>query len=360
MTEQSVLFVSTKGERTSAVKVRIRYFKQALEASGYNFVSYEMSLAGFKKYMSYFLRSPPKDLDKMSEKVSLVMTSSPPVLNAIISYKIATKHKLPLIIDVRDLWEEYAKTAHSLASYLGVVKRLVKEYYGALHYASKIFVVTEPMKHYYERALNVKDKVIVVSNGTDTDIIRCDKSVERKRDLVYLADLDQPYHNVEFLLRALKDSTLNLTVIGDGKYLPEIKESARRLGVTGKVKFVGWVPYENLKEYLCGAKVGVVGRPFVDNVGYLYAIPVKTYDYLAAGLPVIGYGPKNSALEDFIRRNAIGAYVSEPDPKVLLRELTNLVQEHDKYVKRARELAMSFDRKRIAQKVVEAVKEVLA
>jgi len=360
MAEEGILFISIREKTTSAVKVRVKYFKHALETNGYNVVSYELNLGGFKTYTSYLLRLPPRDLDKVSKKAKLIMTTSPPVLNAIISYKVALRHKLPLIVDVRDIWEEYAKTSHSLASRLGIIDRLVKEYYEALRYASKIFVVTELMKHYYENVLNVKDKIVVISNGTDSDIIRCDQKVKRRKDLVYLADLDRPYHNLEFLLEALRDGTLNLMIIGDGRYLSGIKKYAQKLGIADKVEFVGWVPYENLKEYLCTAKVGVVGRPFVDNIEYLYTIPVKTYDYLAAGLPVVGYGPKNSALEDFIKKNAIGAYVAQPDPGILLKELTNLVQEHEKYIERARELAINFDRKKLAQKMVDVVKEVLA
>jgi glycosyltransferase involved in cell wall biosynthesis len=360
MTKENILFISTKEERTSAGKVRIKYFKQALEANGYNLTNYELNLSGFKKYVNYFLRLPPKNLNEISKKADLIITTSPTVLNAIISYKIARKYGLPLIVDIRDVWEEYAKTAHSLTHYLGIIKRIVSEYYEALRYASKIFVVTEPMKQYYENALNTKNKVTVISNGTDSDIIKCDKKVKREEDLVYLADLDWPYHNLEFLLRALKDNTLHLTVIGDGKYLPTMKKYTQNLGITDKVTFAGWIPYENLKNHLCKAKVGVVGRPFISNIGYLYAIPVKTYDYLAAGLPVVGYGPKNSALEDFIRKNAIGAYVSQPDHKILLEELASLVQKHESYVERARELAVSFDRKKLAQKMVDLVKNVLA
>ena len=45
----------------------------------------------------------------------------------------------------------------------------------------------------------------------------------------------------------------------------------------------------------------------------------------------------------------------------MLKELIGLGQEHEKYVKRARELAMDFDRKKLAQngRVVK-VKQVLA
>jgi glycosyltransferase involved in cell wall biosynthesis len=360
MKNENILFISTKEERASAGKVRIKYFKKALEAHRYNLLNFEINLTGFKKYLNYFSRSPPKKLIEISKKADLVITTTPTVLNAIISYKIARKHELPLIVDIRDVWEEYAKTAHSLSYYFGIVKRIINEYYEALWYASKIFVVTEPMKQYYEKVLEAKDKVTVISNGTDVDIIKCDENIKREEDLVYMADLDWPYHNLEFLFKTLKDNGLHLTILGSGKYLPIMKKKAQNLGISDRVLFAGWIPYENLTTHLCRAKVGVVGRPFISNIGYLYAIPVKTYDYLAAGLLIAAYGPKNSALEEFVKKNAIGTYVAQPDPKILLNELTNLVAEHAKYIKRARELAINFDRKQLAQKMVDIVNNVLA
>jgi len=361
MAKETILFVSTKGEISSASNVRIRYFKQALEAGGYTFINFEVSLKGFRKYLSYFFRTPSKSLIEASKNADLIITTSPTLLNAILSYKIAKEHELPLIVDVRDVWEEYAKTAHPLMHSLGVVKKLVAEYYEALNYASKVIVVTQPMEQYYKKVLGIVGKIVVIGNGTDVDLIKCEsKTIKREEDLVYLADLNHPYHNLEFLLRALKNGSLHLTVIGGGKFLSQMQKKAQRLQINDRVSFLGWVPYENLSPHLCKAKVGVVGRPFVSNVGYLYAIPVKTYDYLAAGLPVVGYGPKNSALEDFIEKNTIGAYVSLPDPQVLLSELTRLVSEHAYYVDKARKLAVEYDRKKLAQKLVITVKEVLA
>ncbi|MEM4713006.1 MAG: glycosyltransferase [Candidatus Bathyarchaeia archaeon] len=359
MVKETIIFVSTREARASAGRVRVQYFKQALKSNGYNIIDFEINLSGLKKYISYFLRRPPKRVIHASKNANLIITTSPTLLNAIISYRIARKNNLPLIVDIRDVWEEYAKAAHLLTYRLGIVKRIVMEYYEALYYASKIFVTTEPMKQYYEKTLDAKDKVVVISNGTDIDIIKCNEKIKRDDDLVYLADLDWPYHNLEFLLKTLKNNGLHLTVIGDGKYLPVMKEYAQTLGINKKVSFVGWIPYENLTDYLCKAKIGVVGRPFISNIGYLYAIPVKTYDYLAAGLPIAGYGPGKSALEEFVKRNAIGTYISQPDPKVMLYELTELVKEHDRYVKKTRELAINFDRKKLAQKVIDTVKSVL-
>ena len=360
MARKIILSVTTQSEGVSASQIRMKYFRQALENQGYNVVDYEINLNGLNKYLSYFYRSPPNGLIAASKDADLVLATSPTLLNAILGYKTAKKLRLPLIVDIRDIWEEYAKAAHSLMYGLGVIKRIVAEYYEALSYAVRIFVVTEQMKRYYEKILGFENKVIVVSNGADVDIIKCDVKVKCEEDLLCLADLNRPYHNLEFLFEALKDNNLRLIIIGGGRYLTAMQRNVQDLGISNRATFVGWVPYENLAAYLCKAKVGVVGRPFIPNIEYLYTIPVKTYDYLAAGLPVVGYGPKGSALEEFISKNAIGVYVAQPDPEALSDKLVELVAEHEKYREKARSLAFQFDRKKLAQKMVDIVNGVLS
>ncbi len=356
--KKTILLLTTKSEGISASQIRMKYFSQALEKCNYNVVDFEISLDGLKKYLYYLYRFPPKDLVTRSKYADLILATSPTLLNAILSYKVAKKRNIPFIVDIRDLWEEYAKTAHFLLYKVGVIKNIVREYYEALIHATKIFVVTEHMKRYYEEIVGLADKLVVISNGTDTDIIKCHE-IKREVDLICLADLNRPYHNLEFLLEALKGNNLRLSIIGGGSFLPTMKKKAQDLGINEKVMFVGWVPYENLASYLCKAKVGVVGRPFIRNVEYLYTIPVKTYDYLAAGLPVVAYGPENSALEAFIKQNALGCYISQPDPSILSEELRMLVEKSDQFRERARRISLRFDRKKIAQRVVEIIDEIL-
>jgi len=353
-----ILLVTTRSEGITASQIRMKYFKQALENQGYTVMDFEVNLNGLSKYLYYLHRFPPRDLIAKSKNVDLIMATSPTLINAILAYKVARKLSVPLIIDIRDLWEEYAKDAHSLLYNIGIVKSIVKEYYEALRYAAKILVVTEPMKHYYEDVVKEKGKVTVISNGTDIDAIKCD-GVKREVDLVCLVDLNRPYHNLEFLFAALKKNDLHLSIVGGGRFLAKMKEKAQELGLLSRVSFTGWASYENLASYLCRAKVGVVGRPFISNMEYLYTIPVKTYDYLAAGLAIAGYGPGNSVLEVFIKENAIGAYVSEPNPIIMSDELIKLVERSDEIKERSRSLALNFDRKKIAQKVVEIVNDLV-
>jgi len=127
-----------------------------------------------------------------------------------------------------------------------------------------------------------------------------------------------------------------------------------------KIKLAGKIRYEKLSDYLCRAKVGVVGRPFINNPEYLYTIPVKTYDYLAAELPILAYGPKNSALEEFIENNSIGEYIGSntPDSKILYNKLNKLILASEKYRYKTRSLSIAYDRKKISTKIINIINNI--
>jgi len=66
-----------------------------------------------------------------------------------------------------------------------------------------------------------------------------------------------------------------------------IMERAGALGVADRLHIIDRVPYADLFQYLVCAQVGLMlYQP--DILNHVYAFPMKLYDYLLAGIPVIG------------------------------------------------------------------------
>ncbi len=354
-----IVYLTTWRQDVSAEEIRAKYFKKALVEQGFTVKDYKLKVTRYNKYMLYLLRRPPRDLVSLARKAGLIITTSPPLINTIIGHSVAKKYGIPLVVDIRDIWEEYAKTTWRLFTKLNVIDLITKYYYRALEYASAITVTTDKMKEYYSSKLGKEEKIHVVSNGTDPDVIKCGDG-ERDKDLVYLGNFNNPNQALEFLLHTLPNSDLSLIVIGGGRYLAGLKRIAEREGVSDRVEFVGEVKYGDLPRYLCRARVGVVGRPFIRNPQYLYTIPVKIYDYLAAGLPVAGYGPKGSAYGEFITSNNIGIYMWDSDTKMFSKKLVELVKRSDGLRGNARALALKYDRKKWAKVFAKIVASVLS
>jgi glycosyltransferase involved in cell wall biosynthesis len=359
MQDTDIVLISAQRENISAERIRIEYFRQALVEDGYNVKVYSLKVTEYNKYFMYLLRRPPRTLTRIAKSAEVIVATSPPLINVLIGYKVAQKYNIKLVIDIRDIWEEYAKIKWHLFSRVRLVDKIVKYYYEALKYAVAVTTVTDKMKQYYVEKLGLGEKLHVVYNGTDPDIIKCHND-ERSKDLVYLGNFDNPYHAVEFLLQTLKYNDLTLVIVGNGKYLEKIRKAVIKENVGKRVEFVGKVAYKELPKYLCSTKVGVIGRPFTRNPAYLYAIPVKTYDYLAASLSLAGYGPKGSAYGEFIISNDVGIYTWNNDAVEFSRQLTSLVERSSQMRSHARSLALKYDRKRWAKTFAQIVDKILS
>lgn len=91
---------------------------------------------------------------------------------------------------------------------------------------------------------------------------------------------------LDLIFRHLKGAgNVRLEVIGDGYFLPHYKALAVKLGVSHKVKFLGFV--EDKNAVISGWDIGMaLYENKADNVSK-YCEPTKIKDYLECGLPVI-------------------------------------------------------------------------
>lgn len=115
---------------------------------------------------------------------------------------------------------------------------------------------------------------------------------------------------LELLVRTmhrLEDAELWLA--GEGDLSGKLREMSRELGVTDKVRFLGYVPPVELDKITTKAHLGL---NLLENRGlnYYYSLANKTFDYIQAGLPSIQMGfPEYRRLQQ------------EYEPFLLLEEL---------------------------------------
>ena len=124
----------------------------------------------------------------------------------------------------------------------------------------------------------------------------------------------RPWHGIEVALEALTtlaDRTI-LAVAGDGPLRPELEALARRLGVADRVRWFGRVPHDRIPTFL--ATVDVAIAPYPELASFAFS-PLKLYEYLAAGVPVVAsdVGQVRGVLAD----GALGALTTPGDPSEL-------------------------------------------
>jgi len=74
---------------------------------------------------------------------------------------------------------------------------------------------------------------------------------------------------------------LYMVIIGDGPALGKLIEKVNKLGLTENIQFSGWIPHDDINENLNCFDLAV------HHYANTYMNPLKIFEYLSAGLPVI-------------------------------------------------------------------------
>lgn len=163
-------------------------------------------------------------------------------------------------------------------------------------YAGGWSFITARLKAEVEREFHTRiDDCVIWTSGVNTERFLVEEPAEGARgarpfNLFYHGTVT---HNrgVDLLVRAYAEvrrrfgRDIVLTVVGNGAALESIKALAARLGVSDGVVFKGLVPYERIPAEIAAADCCVC--PLPDRPEWNVSSPLKVFEYLAAGKPVI-------------------------------------------------------------------------
>lgn len=136
-----------------------------------------------------------------------------------------------------------------------------------------------------------------------------------------------PWHGVQSLIRAFANIATEvpeatLVLIGDGIIKARCEAEVDELGLHDRVEFTGWLPRDQMVERLRQVDIGVAPYLAVEK---FYFEPVKIFDYLAAGLPIIA--SSQGQVRDMLDGGVAGCLVPAGDEAALTRELILLCRD---------------------------------
>lgn len=109
-----------------------------------------------------------------------------------------------------------------------------------------------------------------------------------------------------------------------GKFTDQdFAERVRALKGFAKVNSLGWVPYEEVYQHLQMADVGLVCLH--PEIRYQVALPVKLFEYMAAGLPVVA--SNFSLWKEIVEGNKCGLTVDPLNPQEIAKAIEYLLEQ---------------------------------
>ena len=271
-------------------------FDKALAANVIR-VSLESEVSGgsanglIKQYLLFSigaLRKVFSNIKRISPDV--VWVSSPPLPITFVSLVIKLIYRVPIVLDVRDIWPESAVNIGKLkrGSILEKLGLLLEKL--SYYHADEITCVSSNMKAFIASKTSTNITTIYNSvladgfynqeiNSGNPDIFSYAGNIGHAQDLELVVQSFAKARESKIMSNAM------LHIIGDGALLDEIKSLVLKLGIEKSVQFFGAVPKPKAIEMMSSA--GCLLLPLKDAPAFRITVPSKVFDYMALGRPII-------------------------------------------------------------------------
>lgn len=230
------------------------------------------------------------------KRVDVVLGTSPPIFQAVSAWGVALFKRVPFVLEVRDLWPEFAIDMGVLRN--PILIRLAR-WLGAFLYArARKIIVNSPAYRGYLVGRGVAgDKVVVIPNGVEASMFRPEDDGREFRVrwglgsgevvAMYAGALGMA-NDIQTILGAAEQlghrADIRFVLVGDGKERPRLEEKARTRQLANVI-FAGTVPKREMPEALAAADICLATLLPIRMFTTTY--PNKVFDYMAAGRPTV-------------------------------------------------------------------------
>jgi glycosyltransferase involved in cell wall biosynthesis len=160
----------------------------------------------------------------------------------------------------------------------------------AARYLDGVTYITDEMRQYCTKQYDLPPHPSAIwTSGVNPELFSPPKTASDSDGLNIL------YHggiarrrNIESVIRAmplLADIDIRLALLGDGDGLESLKQLAASSGQEERISFEKPVAYEEVPDRINRHDVGIL--PFKDWSGWNVSSPIKLFEYMACGKPVI-------------------------------------------------------------------------
>ena len=172
------------------------------------------------------------------------------------------------------------------------VHRVRREEEKALENAAALVTVSRAHGEESKDLYRYAGRQWVIPNGADPTIFSVPDAQRRplSGQLLYIGSI-KPWKGLDLLLEAMaRVPTARLTICGGNQGSQpwqDLSSLVSRLGITDRVRMVGTLPQQELRPHLASAMAGILPLNGEYSIAERYTSPLKLFEYLCAGLPVV-------------------------------------------------------------------------
>ena len=222
-----------------------------------------------------------------------------------------------IIYDVHENYPEQIMTKKYLPSFLkkplsktiSLLENLLAKRF------SLIVVVVEDLK---KRFLKYNSNTIIIANYPKLEDFSSylnnlsQKKSEPPQNIIYMGGITS-IRGVREIIKASNWTKLPIVLLGPIQEKALVPLLTENIKSTSNFTYLGKIPFDKLHDYLKNSLAGLVLLHPTPN--YLHSLPVKLFEYMAAGLPVIA--SDFPLWRQIIQENECGICVNPLDPKAI-------------------------------------------
>ncbi len=292
-------------------------------------------------------------------RVDIVMSTSPPLFQPLSAWLISVLRRRPFLLEIRDLWPEFAIDIGVLKNPLLIwLSRMLEKFlYGR---ATHILVNSPAFRDYLIAKGIAGSRITLIPNGVDLETFRPDvdgSAFRQEFDLndrfvvTYSGALGLA-NDIDTILRAadrLRDEpNIQILLVGSGKEQDRLEALAESLDLPN-ITFTGSRPKTEMPQVLAASDVCVATLQGIRMFRTVY--PNKVFDYMASGRPTLL--AIDGVIREVIEAADGGIFIPPGDDRALADAIRDLYNDREKAKtlgqNARRYVAAHFDRRQQAK-----------
>ncbi len=267
-----------------------------------------------------------------------------------VGIQLAKKTNALSVLDLHENWPALLSISEHTQSFWGRMLTNINEWKtyenSMCRSADKIIVVVDEAKARLAHSGIPPEKIFVISNTLN--IKSFDKIPHHAKNtdtfrLFYGGGVNK-HRGLQTVIQALaslqnKIGNIQLDIVGDGRYIQQLKKQSHNLGITESVLFHGHLPFQKMAEIMVKANVALI--PHIKSDHTDATIPHKLFQYMYSGIPILS--SDCNPLKRIINESQSGLIYQSGNPESFaekLVELKNAIDNQEINMKLAKELVI--------------------
>ena len=247
------------------------------------------------------------------------------ILNSWIAIRLAARHQVPFIHYVIDELQRLVPQP----ALRGLADKIERN---NMRHSTIVAAINEGLRDYSIDMGASPHDTVVVRAGIDLERFSRSANRETLRKALGFRDNDVVLFFMGWLYNfsGLKEvvshmgaapreeTTIKLIILGKGEASRELSELCAKHRLADRVSLIDWKPYEEIPDYLASSDICIL--PAYKNDVMRNIVPIKMYEYMAAGKPVIATRLPG-LVKEFGDNNGV-TYIEDPEDLIdVAREL---------------------------------------